>query len=437
MPTNEPDTPVVVDEEQEQVPLPIPPVIIGGCRRCEAEIIEGSDHATCNSYGIAGTNHLYYCRSCALSLVNEAVYHCGICEDNHLDGSQLAHNFTTRGAWDDEVWVRDVDLRYMRANSTMRWCEDESPRCENCGDEELSVPDSWSGEYLDVQQCTYCRRESYDGLIHDWSYVPPLTFRDVQGGDVITNSRAMRGVPYLGMELEMENAEHLAEEILDSFGSEIIWLKRDGSLDDCGVELVTHPATFDWYAKYFPFDALKELGARGAESYHAGTCGIHIHVSSDAFSDAHLFKFLSFHYDNPVICQTIGQRGSADYCSWSGWMETRPHLVKFAKKDPYSRPSHRYVAVNLTEEATIELRYFKGNLNPDRVRKNLEWVDAVYRYTKQLTAKGVKEGKLSFPHLLEWAEQQGDRYRTLLTFIEDRQVNMLGEATNRNDRVDV
>lgn len=434
MPTNEPDTPVVVDGEQEQVP---PPAVLGQCRQCSQDVMEGSDHAVCTSWTVSGTAFSYYCRTCAQPRIQESRYDCGICGDEHLDAGNLPHAFDVRGDWEDEDWVHDAEVRYRRMNDYMSWCEDEAPRCENCGEEELSVPYDWSGEYLDVVECSYCRRESFDGLIHDWSYVPPLTFRDVQGDDVITTSRAMPGVPYLGMELEMENAEHLAEDILDSFNPDAIWLKRDGSIGDDGVELVTHPATFEWYATRFPFDALKSLSARGACSYTAGTCGIHIHVSSDAFSEAHLFKFLSFHYDNPVICQTIGQRGSADYCSWSGWMETRPNLVKFAKKDPYSRPSHRYVAVNLTEEATIELRYFKGNLNPDRVRKNLEWVDAVYRYTKQLSSKEVKAGKLTFPHLLDWMGSQGERYQILRTFIEEREVNVLGEATRPRDRLDV
>jgi hypothetical protein len=49
----------------------------------------------------------------------------------------------------------------------------------------------------------------------------------------------------------------------------------------------------------------------------------------------------------------------------------------------------RYSAINLSNWATIELRYFKSNILPDGIRRNAQWVQALYDYTKQLPSKQV------------------------------------------------
>lgn len=404
-----------VDGEFEPEPAP-ERVYFNDCYDCGEPVYSDQQSACIN------TRYRYYlCESCVRQRWESSTYDCIACDEQHMAAQDWP--------WDSPDWLLeelgDVDVRhrynYRAGGRYVAFCAEEHPTCEECGD--TALIEDWDGEpetLDDFRECRRCRR----GPIHDWNYVPPLRFRAMERGEVVETGVADPTTPYLGLELEMENAGSRARQIIDLFegDGEYVWLKHDGSLANDGVEMVTHPATFEWYMDNFPWDSLGELSKLGARGYHGPTAGTHIHVSSSSFTPAHLFKFLAFHYRNPMVCQTIGQRGSTNYCSWSNWLNTRPHLVEFAKKNPETRSvMGRYVAVNLTEEETVELRYFKGNLSPTRVKKNLQWVDAVYRYTKQVRGMAM-DSELDFNVMFDWVRDQRDRYPDLLRFIDDRQI---------------
>lgn len=438
-----------VTEQTDQVPPPEPEVI-DRCHSCGDPILEGSLYQVLDDVYDAEIDRYrigHRCETCTVNAYIDETYWCSICDEDHID----------TGSWEVPDWYFDeyghMEQRSRYMNSYTSWCVNGTPECLDCGrDADLS---EWNGEQeiadhhphfdedCDCEDCDMerdlfvprCRRCSR-GVVHNYSFVPPLSFRQVVAGEEVRTDEAITGTPYLGMELEMEDAMPHARKILDLFHGdcENVWLKPDGSLGINGLELVTHPATLDWYKEHFDWDALGELSKLGCRAYHTNTAGIHVHISSDAFTPVHLFKFLAFHHRNPIVCQTIGQRGSANYCSWSRYLMTRTETIKYAKREDY--PEDRYVAVNLTERATIELRYFKGNLSPARVRKNLQWVDALYRYTKQVKAAKMAE-ELDFHAMFSWLGDHADRYPDLLGFITDRNINRAGEAQNINEAVDV
>ena len=70
-------------------------------------------------------------------------------------------------------------------------------------------------------------------------------------------------------------------------GQPPLYCKHDGSLDD-GFEPVTHPMSLSYHRTEMPWEALlREAVRMGYLSHQSGTCGLHIHVSREAFGDTY------------------------------------------------------------------------------------------------------------------------------------------------------
>lgn len=203
---------------------------------------------------------------------------------------------------------------------------------------------------------------------------------------------------YFGVELETEmrskyqyNSELVAA-ALNKNVPNFIYCKYDGSLSN-GFEIVSHPATFNyWKNNTVYFDALNGL-TKYCRSFRSDSCGIHIHMSKNAFSGLHLAHFLHFMYNNPAFVEFIAQRTANAYASFVP--EERNSVLVRAKQ---KRGNYeRYTVVNLQNEATIEIRIFKGNLRPDAFMKNIEFCKALFDFTNpdELDSFNVKyEAKL-------------------------------------------
>ena len=72
--------------------------------------------------------------------------------------------------------------------------------------------------------------------------------------------------------------------------------------------------------------------------------------------------------------------------------DSENELIYKAKKK--NGNSERYVAVNLRNNATIEIRIFRGTLNFNSFMKNIEFAHSVFMYTKEnneISLNGFKE----------------------------------------------
>lgn len=289
---------------------------------------------------------------------------------------------------------------------------DGRPFCDDCY-QPCSVCDrptpygSWDD--YDRWICSDCRYNRQ--LIQSYGYTPFLHFHGDGGYDE----------PFMGFELEMEvphlqmNADEAASHALEDIAEDIAYLKSDASID-YGFEFVTHPMTFEWAMKNFPFQKFQELRELGIRSFNTRTCGMHIHMDRRAFKNAHLWKFTHLHYRNPRAFMTLAQRFNS---SWATFEEDeRGNIIKYIKKEQY--PNTRYTAVNLTNDETIELRYFRGTLHPGGVKRNLQWAHACYHYTKQLTTRDCIDGALTWKSFRKWILANRKTYPELNEFVHRR-----------------
>jgi len=270
--------------------------------------------------------------------------------------------------------------------------------------------------YSEGQSGYYCEECFTDDYIKPWDYRPEFKLHG-------------EGPLYFGFELEIENRKNdcenkgIAEEITNS--GLPLYCKADGSLDD-GFEIVSYP--FDW--EYYKNHLKKQLGEvfklreRGFRSYDTTSCGIHIHLSKDAFTSYHLYKFLRFIYDNPTLIHTISQRKGEHLEEWANVTPDKPSempegyqkKILGMAKDKRGNV-HRYVAVNLQNDASIEVRIFRGTLVAESFNKNLEFCLAAFEFTLSESAEQLLDSRF-----VKYVQTNQESYKNLYAFLERKEL---------------
>jgi hypothetical protein len=286
--------------------------------------------------------------------------------------------------------------------------------CEDCRWECSECDRTYQYEESMLECC------SASGLLN-YSWKPPYWkfWKQLDSGSHWTRTHE-QGELYMGIELEMTNIASCSDEFLDMCGEDrdnpyFLFFKEDGSVGYNGGELVTMPATLEAFANKFPFDVLDE-GRRmfRLRSYAYESCGFHIHVNRDAFTPSHLWKFVKFQLNNHALCVEVGQRDSNVYASWHFEEKENRDLPDYVKGKKSN--GRRYLAINFQNRATVELRYFKGNLLKPSIMKNLEFVQSIYDYTKNMPYSSVVNGALSHSAYLDWLSGQ-EKYENLRMFL--------------------
>ena len=337
------------------------------------------------------------------------------------------------GGSSDESSLNDTGYRQLcddcYANNT--WT------CDYCGD----CLDDYESRYsVDNYDCycescvdnyaSYCEPcDSYhsDGPcsanlsgLEDYSYKPVPYF---YGGDA-------RSWLYFGAEIEMESRNGDGQEALDYFMSKFdrdeFYYKSDGSLySQDGFEMVSHPRTLDSWQDLLPRlqDTMQRARDLGMRSWNTDTCGIHIHIDSRAFggSSAHLYRFTQFIYRNPAEMQRLAGRGSVHYAEFMGDYSRRVTLPRDIKdRKRYGGAGDRYLAVNLQNRKTVEVRMFRGSLKPERLIANIELLHALVSYTRDMTTQQAFAGGMKFDVFAHYALMQRDTYPHLAALIADK-----------------
>jgi hypothetical protein len=176
------------------------------------------------------------------------------------------------------------------------------------------------------------------------------------------------------VELEVEGydtAEQAAEYIRQHLPATYCTLKRDGSLGESGVEIVTRPDSMAVHKRMFGA-LFKDSPGKALSSWTNGRCGMHVHVSKAALSQLQIGKMLCF-LNEPAAVNFISKIAGRKPCNWC-----KVHKKKITDT---RREHDRYTALNVTNNHTVEVRIFKGTLAEAGFMKNLEFVQALVEFT--------------------------------------------------------
>lgn len=309
-------------------------------------------------------------------------------------------------------------------------CIDQMHSCNDCLDlthEDQMVYDEDLGGEL-CQACYEIRRREQRRRTHSralpYNHKPEPDFYLAQGEQrdfryKHLGSQRYDATPYMGMELELEFTEGSSygetEQLVEQLWGSRAFCKLDGSVSN-GLEICSQPHTLAAWGEV-DWSLLTQLSEQGCRSFNAeSSCGVHVHISRQSFNGlAHQYRFTQLIMRHPYQVKELAQRISDRWASYTGSNET----FKVLKKEIYS---DRYKAVNHANEHTIEIRTFKGTLNVKRVKAYLQFVHACHAYTKDLTARQVAAGALSFDAFRSWLWQHAlPTYHELRLFI--REVN--------------
>lgn len=235
----------------------------------------------------------------------------------------------------------------------------------------------------------------------------------------------------MGIELEVEpdsssDRVNAADHTLDNLCDNYAILKNDGSLGDAGFEIVTAPRGLkehiERFGKWKPHSSLS--------AWTTGNCGLHVHISSAAFNQSTLGKFIEFinHRDNDKLIKRIAgrtpttDRGAQQYCQ----RDDQPALPN-PKQTLRYKSSSRYHMVNTTNLSyaetrrlglseshankninTIELRIFKASLKRGRLLAQIEFAHAAVMFCRWTSMRELRES-----HFIDWLRKSAGMYPNL------------------------
>lgn len=286
--------------------------------------------------------------------------------------------------------VNHVNIVITGPQHTEEWCDEcaecKTVECSRCGDycteDDITYID---GDYY----CPVCAANQY---LSDYHHTEGISFLNCDEPTPL----------YLGIELEMEfdSSEkrlNAARYICTADNYAHLYdCKEDGSLIDYGMEVVTQPATPLYHLSGYDKVILDAGREYDAVSHDSGNCGLHIHIDRDFFNRTDVAEaawragFIIdtiFSNHEPYIMR-LTRRTYAQLNHWAQLLNMtpgkQPKSLSAKLLDYRGAKYTRYQAVNMENSETIELRLFRGTLNPETYFAALEFTAALAYLTRAL-----------------------------------------------------
>ena len=210
------------------------------------------------------------------------------------------------------------------------------------------------------------------------------------------------GSVFYGIELEMDTRggrQSAVDYIASAIPSDTAIMKEDGSLSSDGVELVSHPRTFEsWQESSEQWSTwLREIAEHGMEAWSMSQCGLHVHMTRKGMTASHQVRFGLLFNRNAMDWQGVARRSSS-YANFNEGETVTKVKVRYS--------ANHFDAVNFSNAETIEVRIFRPSLQFGRVFGSIALVHFAREYTRTLTAHDVLRGALEWPRFSAWVDSQ-------------------------------
>lgn len=373
----------------------------------------GNDYFTCEDCGEVfpfeqGTTVNPGCR-------DEAVV-CESCLDNYTQCDCCEEYFSP-----DRIWETDSCGRngiYAICDN----CSNDYIVCEGCN----SIVPLDEVEYDEDDDAYYCHRCADSCAIHNYGYKPEAIFGTT---DYDTDGRSFYNGDELtfGVELECDKGEDPFEAARDVQKlTKRLYIKHDGSLSN-GYEIVTHPGTLAWHMNSFPWANVCKVSLdHGFKSHDARTCGLHIHIGTAQFGkttrerDAVSAKIAALTDVLWPEVEQFSRRGVGGCSNWAehdnvvsairaGMDEDNACRAMFSKAEREGR----YLAVNVQNVNTTELRFNRGSLKPETILASLQLASNLTKFAMTHTVNECLDAK--------WDDIMNvDVYEELTAYVNER-----------------
>lgn len=348
------------------------------CEKCDGIILKDDAKEGMDGYGRRAQSR-FYCEDCCWKCEDCGKYFSGELDScSNGDGDiceRCAENYYTCCACDN---ITHGD--YAQAH-------DGETYCQSCYDE-LDRDEDENQEDEEPRRAPAPAPARFQStLVHEYNYRPTALFHTADG----QSPQKL----FFGIELEVDRREPSEEgssaDIISAAIPDSFYCKEDGSLDH-GFEIVSHPCTYEFFAKadWTFADKLRELDYR---SYDTSTCGMHIHVSRAALSSLDILKLLEFFKRNPDFVSYVSRRNGKQEGKLERWAAIDGHdrktLIYKINREIGQDHDDRYEAINVLPRNTIEFRIFRGTLAKNSILRNLGFVRTLVAFVKQEAMEGM------------------------------------------------
>jgi hypothetical protein len=204
-----------------------------------------------------------------------------------------------------------------------------------------------------------------------------------------------------GVELEIFSPER--QKLWKSLPKDIFG-ERDGSLDENGgIELIGAPYEFSQYVNHATswknvIDEAVNLGSKSGKEGQRNRYGMHISASRSLFPNDYLAaKFIVFFNMQDEFCKMIAQRDIIYQGNYKirnnlkkcvGYMDEAGYLYDYRGDRSWKKTIYtsKYEAVQAAKNR-LEVRIFRSTLDYSSFLKNIEFVEAVRRWTAERSTK--------------------------------------------------
>jgi hypothetical protein len=342
---------------------------------------------------------------------------------------------TDCGHYENRDNTVDVRTSRSRYDNTSTWCEE-------CAGDRARTPEDddgtlWAEDLLfyhedEGEWFTYPPAEDTsdddDDDSSDTSFIRNYSV-NVLGVCSMVGTSTRFGDFTMGIELEMtsgrEDKGHAARDVLNTLGTDYCIIKNDGSLPSNGFEVVTAPRMMaEHIAKFTAWTPNPAYRA-----WDVGSCGLHVHIDSRAFTALTLGKLLMFYNTEAnakLVRRIAGRHPHVDAQAHSyAASESQSSVVDPIKALKGKNPS-RYRIVNTTNlnnrEAdrlgvapsnegrynTVEIRIFRASLKRERLLAQIEFANAAVFFCRETSYRDLNEDSF-----LKWLKVTSWRYPNL------------------------
>lgn len=283
-------------------------------------------------------------------------------------------NFPIHHSWVDKFEGKAISKSIVPANPLILLTKDwyyKRETNELIPSSDIKLCTSCGGPLDDTHPtiCKTCFETKYFN-VKSSSHTPSPIFFGTQSGTLAKTNPAWYGIE---LEYGLHTKLPMAKFVHDF--EEEIYLKSDGSIrgGNHKAEMVSHPGSFTHLMS--PDSWVSNLHTIDAEDMPLSN-GCHIHISRTAFKDSkHYAKFKFLIQDNDELLELIGGRPLTSFCN----KKTAKKLIHKCDKD-YTG-GEKYSTVNECHRATIELRFMASSNKPDQVKRYLQFIDSMLKYT--------------------------------------------------------
>ena len=371
-------------------------------------------------------NNFFECEECG-KLFKRIDMHVG-CSDAEVDlcedcGVDRLFWCEYHEQWEDgresAIYMHDADKVWCEYA-----CEVAANYCHHCGGE-FALDDSGSFDRCDDWYCNECRDLGYGSFRSDnliWEYHEHDNDEKAEFLDGEDPKKKL----HMGFELEVhydgcgnsECAETNGAELVDEVLGNKIVMEYDCSIAP-GFEIISRPATLDYWMNNFEqiSDTCRGLVSRSFVSHNGGKCGFHIHLdrnyfgstrTADELAEAKFLWIFDNHWEN--LCK-FSRRRSFKWCNKINTSdaipvynhskctcENKPATIYNIVKSGRDRACGHEVAVNISNDSTIEIRLWRGSLKPSTLKATLKFTARLAELVK--TTSVINLTKMSFEDLL-------------------------------------